>query len=48
MEAGPDLIPLEAPPSSPGATAHLHLKQHTQNQRVLAHTPKVKMICQVY
>ncbi len=22
---------LEAPPSSPGATAHSHLKQHTQN-----------------
>ncbi len=32
---------LEAPPSSPGATAHLHLKQHTQNQRILAHTLKV-------
>ncbi len=32
---------LEAPPSSPGATARLHLKQHTQNQRVLAHTLKV-------
>ncbi len=29
---------LEAPPSSPGATAHLHLKQHTPIQRVLAHT----------
>ncbi len=32
---------LEAPPSSPGAPAHLHLKQHTQNQCVLAHTLKV-------
>ncbi len=25
---------LEAPPSSPEETAHLHLKQHTQNQSV--------------
>ncbi len=25
---------LEAPPSSPGETAHLHLKQHTENQSV--------------
>ncbi len=35
---------LEAPPSSPGATAHLHLKQHTQNQRVWAHTLKVAIL----
>ncbi len=46
---------LEAPPSSPGATAHLYLKPHTQNQRVLAHTLKVEIltsfntfICGVY
>ncbi len=31
---------LEAPPSSPGATAHSHLKQRTQ-KCVLAHTLKV-------
>ncbi len=31
---------LEAPPSSPGATAHLHLKQHTQYQTAWAHTLK--------
>ncbi len=35
---------LEALPSSPGATAHLHLKQHTQNQCVLAHTLKVAIL----
>ncbi len=35
---------LEAPPSSPGATANLHLKQHTQIQRVLAHTLKVAIL----
>ncbi len=35
---------LEAPPSSPGATAHLHLKQHTQNQRVWDHTLKVPIL----
>ncbi len=34
----------EAPPSSPGATAHLHLKQHTQIQSVLAHTLKVAIL----
>ncbi len=32
------------PPSSPGATAHSHLKQHTQIQRVLAHTLKVAIL----
>ncbi len=35
---------LEAPPSSLGATAHLHLKQHTRNQRVLTHTLKVAIL----
>ncbi len=35
---------LEAPPSSPGATAHLHLKQHTQKQHVLTHTLKVAIL----
>ncbi len=35
---------LEALPSSPGVIAHLHLKQHTQNQRVWAHTLKVAIL----
>ncbi len=35
---------LEAPPSSPGASAHLHLKQHTPIQRVLDHTLKVAIL----
>ncbi len=35
---------LEAPPSSLEATAHLHLKQHTQNQRILSHTLKVAIL----
>ncbi len=35
---------LEAPPSSPGATALSHLKQHTQIQRFLAHTLKVAIL----
>ncbi len=35
---------LEAPPSSLGATAHLHLKKYTQNQHVWAHTLKVAIL----
>jgi len=32
---------LEAPPSVPGAVAHLHLKGHTQKWPVFAHPQKV-------
>ncbi len=35
---------LEAPPSLLGATAHFHLKLHTQYQRVWAHTLKVAIL----
>ncbi len=46
---------LEAPPSSPGATAHLHLKQHTQLFWCFGSYPKsghfnklYKMLCGVF
>ncbi len=35
---------LEAPPSSPGATARFHLKQHSQYKSVWAHTLKVQIL----
>ncbi len=35
---------LEAPPSSMGAPAHLHLKGQTQKWGVLAHTLKVALL----